>query len=80
MNFAGKKIDFVIVTTGRRFFFITIVMARLLKEMEIEEDIYKSRVLNNIHPSCLGKTRGCLSNELRLTRTRMGLSDPRSLV
>ena len=21
MNFAGKKIDFVIVTTGRRFFF-----------------------------------------------------------
>ena len=53
MNFAGKKIDFVIVTTGRRFFFITIVMARLLKEMEIEEDIYKSRVLSNIHPSCL---------------------------
>lgn len=38
MNFAGRKIDLEIITTGRRFFFFTVVIARLLKEMEIEEE------------------------------------------
>ena len=37
MDFAGRKIDLEIIT-GRRFLFFIVVIARLLKEMEIEEE------------------------------------------